>query len=600
MVARVRIGPTRFRHGDLVTALSADPKGQLLISGDQEGRIQAWDLSGYQALWQAQPHRGVVSDLDLGTFQGLESLATVGEDGQICLFSPPTGELREARDLGLGELSQVRIHPEGKGLALGTRDGGVHFWESSSASPGPRLGGPTLSVNSLQFLVEPGVLVAGTWDGAVYPFDLETKGPEAPPLGGHAGWAKTLVPVSGELYFGGHRRLFRWTQASPEPQTLPGIDYELGPFLVDPARDLLVSFGYDGVLRRHRLSGGKALETLTFPGELILGMAWVPLPSQPEPGIAVASGNAVRFVALDPLREVSLDPGPKAAVHAVLALSAETGVGGTAAGEIFRFDSRGAIEALHGDAPGSPVTSLVWDSKGGRVFTGHRDRWVRSLSLEDSQGLKELARTQDRIQNLAFSSQAGILAAGGRGGDIRLFSTQKLEGSSSSPQEPLRTLEGHKGGIFALALSPNGRVLVSSGWDRSLRVWDVVQAKELIQVDTYGSCVASLAFLPGGDKILAGSEDGVLRVLRLRDGGLAREHRAHQGWIYAVAVSPQGDWIASGGEDKTVRIWSWPEFKPHPECFVHQGWVHSLDFAPGGEALVSGGGDCQMGWIPLG
>lgn len=89
-------------------------------------------------------------------------------------------------------------------------------------------------------------------------------------------------------------------------------------------------------------------------------------------------------------------------------------------------------------------------------------------------------------------------------------STQQT-GASGRPELVLQT--GHTGSINAIALSADGRFLVSASEDGSLKLWDTATGN-------------------------------VLRTLQ-----------GHDKQVLAVSVSPDGSLIASGGMDATVRIW---------------------------------------------
>lgn len=78
---------------------------------------------------------------------------------------------------------------------------------------------------------------------------------------------------------------------------------------------------------------------------------------------------------------------------------------------------------------------------------------------------------------------------------------------------------GHAGGIRALALSPNGRYIASSGQDATVKIWDVVSGQEIRTLTGYGMLGAdTLVFSPDSSRIITAEMGNGVRVIEVATG----------------------------------------------------------------------------------
>ena len=79
-----------------------------------------------------------------------------------------------------------------------------------------------------------------------------------------------------------------------------------------------------------------------------------------------------------------------------------------------------------------------------------------------------------------------------------------------------RTHQGHTAGVLAIAWSHDGKRLLSGGYDRTARVWNVASGKELQRLEGHGELVSCAVFLPDDRHAITASYDKTLRLWKVR------------------------------------------------------------------------------------
>ena len=170
-------------------------------------------------------------------------------------------------------------------------------------------------------------------------------------------------------------------------------------------------------------------------------------------------------------------------------------------------------------------------------------------------------------------------------------------------------LPGHSAGVRSLAISPDGRRLVSGSADNTLIIWDTTTDQPIgAPLTGHAGWINSVAFSPDGKQIASASTDQTIRLWDAETGKLIGEPLVgHAGTVWSVAFSPDGKTLASGSDDLTIIIWDVATGKPLGDPLTgHEGTVYSVAFSPDGKTLASGGEDDTIRlwdtatWKPIG
>lgn len=199
----------------------------------------------------------------------------------------------------------------------------------------------------------------------------------------------------------------------------------------------------------------------------------------------------------------------------------------------------------------------------------------------------DLVETTDANFAVAFSPDSKLLAAAGADRAIRIWETE------SGKQVGL--IEDHADWIFDLAFSPDGKRLASASRDKTSKVFDVEKRESIVTFPAHAETVYTVGFSGDGKQVVTGGGDNKMRIWEPdNDGKQVREIGGFGGAVFKLQVLADGKTAVAAGADKTIRVFDLTNGSGKQTMQGHQDWIYSFALSPDQKTIASGSWDGEV------
>jgi Tfp pilus assembly protein PilF len=145
--------------------------------------------------------------------------------------------------------------------------------------------------------------------------------------------------------------------------------------------------------------------------------------------------------------------------------------------------------------------------------------------------------------------------------------------------------------VRAVAVSPDGTVLLTGSDDCTVRLWDSATLQPVGQPIPHPNPIRAVAFSPDGKMILTGDVEGKVWRTDRNSPETPEVFFQHPAWVNALAWSPDGKMIASAGLDKRALLWDARTGQPFGAPLEHGDAVWGVAFSRNSDMILTGSWD---------
>jgi len=182
------------------------------------------------------------------------------------------------------------------------------------------------------------------------------------------------------------------------------------------------------------------------------------------------------------------------------------------------------------------------------IATGEKNVFRTSVKLWSTTGqeVQRFAGHGSRITDASFSPDGKFIVSTSFDGTVRLWDPHQ--------EETVTSIAEHDEGITSLDFSSDGKTLASSSRDGSITIWDS-DNRPLKTFEGHSDGVNSVKFTTDSANLISASDDKTIKTWTL-EGELVTTLREHKSQVKSLSISPNKKFWTSVSSDGNVKLWT--------------------------------------------
>ncbi len=536
--------------------------GKTIATANGDKTVKVWCIDG-KLLKTFAGHSDEVNAVVFNRDSTL--IASGSEDQTVKVWRVNDGTLLKTFTGHNANVLGVDFSFDGQVIASASEDGTVKLWSIVNGNLIETIRSHSGVVKAVRFSPDGKILASGGWDqppwqGKIKLWNIDKLGKiaEIQSFNVDTGYLRSIefsknnktIICSGDS---GNVQVLRITDGQKLTDIKAHDDWAMGAS-ISPNGEIVASISTDKTVKFWSIDG-RLLKILRGHNDAVYGLAFSPNGSK----LATTSADkTIRLWSVEGPFLKSLD-GKQGSAHFGISCSPD----------------------------GKMMASASWD-------TGVGGWTVKLWSMTTGELLKTLSGYGDTIRTVTFSHDSNLVASASWDGTVKVWAINgKLVTNFTEHGQPVPGMNSEADyrppvspSVNGVSFHPSGDFLISAGYDRHIRMWDLAGNQFKVIPDAHPDQIYRICFNPDGNIFATASWDRSIKIWS-KEGNLLQTLTGHSNWLYGLSFSPNGKMIVSASLDKTVKLWNVENGNLIHTFIGHNEGIYDVCFSSDGQTIAS-------------
>ncbi|AFY56498.1 WD40 repeat-containing protein [Rivularia sp. PCC 7116] len=497
-------------HQNVVSSVAWSPDSKTIASGSYDKTVKVWDVDDGKFKLSFKAHQNLINAVNFSP-DG-KNIASASVDRTIKLWDTE-GKLIRIYKGHIDEIYSIDFSPDGKKLVSGSMDNTVKLWQVEDGKLIDTFRNHVSGIWKVRFSPDGKTIASASWDNTIKLWNI--NGILLETLKGHNGRVRGLAwnPNGQTLASTSEDKTIRfWNLNNTLVKTLYGHKNGIIKVAISPDGQTIASVSDDSTIKLWNRNG-ELLQSILSNSRGFLDVNF-----SPDNKIIASAGNdnVIKLWTTEG-KELSVLKGHNAPVWSVVfSPDGKIIISGSEDGTVKLWNIDGTLIDTINTGQGI-IRAVAFSPDGKMIASGGKNKTIKLWNLQ-GKPLNTLKGHFDTVVAIAFSPDGKMIASASLDKNIKLW---KRNG------ELISTLRGHNTDTRGVAFistpinssninkqNSKNYIIASASGDSTIKLWNT-NGKLITALQGHKGAVWDVEFTPDGKTLVSGSEDKTLMLWNL-------------------------------------------------------------------------------------